>query len=333
MLTGLRHRLAALHADMTVGLSFRHLSGPRNVRLAPDQAGLVLLARNAEWFLPAFLDHHFALGVAHVLIVDNGSTDATPQIARRDRVSVVRSTLPVKVHEVRMRATAASRVFRGGWVMFADADEMVELPLGAPLPRLLGWCNARGFTAVLGQMLDLYAPSPEPGADYRQAVAEATHYSLGAVARMPYQAGPPGLRWFLRDNRCDDPGVQLMQGGLRREVFGEDPVLSKHTLVRNRPGIALMSHPHCAGGVTLADATLGLRHYKLAGDWRARDAASVAAGTWNHNEDARRLTAASHDSFRIAPAEPRVWRGPLTLADEGFLYASPAARRSLAGPD
>lgn len=329
MLTGLRSRFAALHADLTVSLSFRHLFGPRRVTLAPDQAGLVLLAKNAEWFLPAFLDHHFALGVAHVLIVDNGSTDRTLDIARRDRVSVVRSTLPVKLHEVRMRARAAARVFRGGWVMFADADEMVELPMGAPLPRLLGYCNARGFTAVLGQMLDLYAPAPTPGADYRQAVAEATHYSLGAIAKVPYRGGPPEIDWFLRDSRCDDPGVQLLQGGLRREVFGEDPFLSKHTLVRNLPGIGLMTHPHCASRVNLADATLCLRHYKLAGDWRARDAASVAAATWYHDEDSRRLAAAARDGFRIAPAEPRVWQRATVLADEGFLYASPAARAAL----
>lgn len=330
MLTRLRHRLSALRDAATVGLSFRHLHGPERISLADDQAGLVLLARNVEWFLPAFLDHHFALGVAHVLIVDNGSTDRTLDIARRDRVTVLQSTLPVKRHEVRMRAMAARRVLRGGWVMFADADEMAEMPLGAPLPRLLSYANAQGFTTVVGQMLDLYAPNPTPGADYRQAAAEATQYSIAQIDRLPYNGEPTGLRWFLRDNRCDDPGVMLLQGGLRREVFGENPFLTKHTLVRNLPGVDLMTHPHCAGRVVVADVTLCLRHHKLAGDWAARDRASVAAATWEHNEDARRLQAAERKDFRIAPVEPRTWRGTTALADEGFLYASPRARAALA---
>jgi glycosyltransferase involved in cell wall biosynthesis len=332
MLIGLRYRLMLLRYHLTVAMSFRHLHGPRRVALAPDQAGLVLLAKNAEWFLPAFLDHHFALGVAHVLVVDNGSTDRTPDIARRDRVTVVQSTLPVKRHEERMRAIAARRVFRGGWVLFADADEMAEMPLGAPLPRLLSYCNGRGFTAVLGQMIDLYAPAPTPGAAYPQAVAEATCYSTAQIDHRPYTDDPMGLSWFLKDNRCDDPGVRLLQGGLRREVFGENPFLTKHSLVRNAAPAQLMTHPHCASRVTVADVTLALRHYKLAGDWAARDRASLQAEAWEHNEDSRRQAAAARAGFRIAPAEPRLWRGAAALADEGFLYASAAARAALTPP-
>lgn len=329
MLAGLTHRLAALKADLTVGLSLRRIHGPARVDLAPDQTGLVLLARDAEWFLPAFLDHHLALGVAHVLVVDNGSTDRTADIARRDRVTVLRSTLPARLHEVRLRAMAARRVFGGGWVMFADADEMAEMPPGASLQRLLSYCNGRGFTAVLGQMLDLYDPAPTPGATYVQAVAGAVHYATGAVQRLSYGDPAVGFRWLLRGNSCRDPGVCLMQGGLRHEVFGETPFLSKHTLVRNLPRVRLMTHPHGAGGVAVADVTLCLRHYKLAGDWQRRDADSVAAGRWEHSEDARRLAAAGRAGFRIAPADPRVWRGTAALVDEGFLYMSPDARAAL----
>lgn len=328
---GLKDRLTALRDRAAVALSLRRLHGPARVRLGPDQAGLVLLARDAAWFLPAFLDHHLALGVAHVVVVDNGSADGTVDLARRDRVTVLQSLLPAKRHEVRLRAMAARRVLRGGWVMFADADEMADLPPDTTLPRLLAYCNGRGFTAVLGQMLDLYAPEPTPGADYPRAMAEAVRYSLHDLDRLPYGDASIGFRWYLRDNRCTDHGVRLLQGGLRRAVFGENPFLSKHTLVRNAPGIGLMTHPHCASGVSIADVTMALRHYKLAGDWAARDRATVAAATWDHAEDARRLAAAGRAGFRIDPPEPRVWRGADALLDEGFLYASPAARAALAG--
>lgn len=330
MIEGLRYRFGKVRDRLAVTRSLTRMSGPARIDLAPDQVGLVLLARDVEWFLPAYLDHHFALGVAHVLIVDNGSMDRTLDIARRDRVTVLRSVLPVRRYESMLRAMAAARVFRGGWTMFADADEMAQLPFATPLPRLLRYCNARGFTAVLGQMLDLYAPEEQPGCSYARAAEGARHYSLNAIDGQPYaHVAADGLEWLLRHNRCEDPAVRLLWGGLRREVFGENPLLTKHTLVRNLPGVERMSHPHCAGNVHVADVTLCLRHHKLTGDWRRRDKASVAAGAWDHGEDRRRLSAASADAFRIAPAHPRRWQGTAALVEAGFLAASPAARAAL----
>lgn len=330
MLEGLRHRLEKTCDRMAVARSFQHVSGPPVVGLAPDEVGLVLLARDVEWFLPTYLDHHFALGVAHVLIVDNGSLDRTLDIAQRDRVTVLRSTLPVRKFEVLMRAMAAAQVFQGGWIMFADADELADLPFGATLNRLLDYCNRRGFTAVLGQMLDLYASGRTEAADYPRAVENARAYSLGMIERQPYTGvTADGLGWFLRDNRCDAADMAFLWGGLRREVFGENPLLSKHTLVRNLPRAELMSHPHCAGGVHVADVSLCLRHYKLTGDWRARDKATLASGAWVHGEDGKRLAMASGAAFRIAPARAHHWQGTARLVDQEFLVASPAARVAL----
>lgn len=325
-------RLSDLRMRRQVARAFRVVHGPARVRLAPDQAGLVLLAKDAEWFLPVFLSHHLALGVAHVVVVDNGSTDRTLDIAKGfDRVTVLANPLPAKIHEVRLRALAARRVFRGGWTMFADADELAEVPGG--LTPLLAYANAQGFTAVVGQMLDLCAPGDQramAGMDYAAAMAACGTYTLEGLRQHPYHDTEGiGFHWFLKDNTCADPGVRLLSGGLRRVAFGETPFLSKHTLVRNRPGVQTMTHPHCASGVQVADVTLCLRHYKLAGDWRMRDRASVAAATWDHSEDARRMLAAGAEAFSLTPPAPRRWQGTGALLDEGFLFASMRARSAL----
>jgi hypothetical protein len=325
-------RLSDWRERRLVAGAFRLLHGPGQVRLAPDQAGLVVLVRDAEWFLPAFLSHHLALGVAHVVVVDNGSIDRTVDIARGfPNVTVLSNPLPAKRHEVRMRAMAAARVYRGGWTMFGDADEMAEVPGG--LAPVLRYAGAQGFTAVIGQMLDLCAPGDQgamAGMDYAAAMAACDTYTLQGLVRHPYHdAEGIGFHWFLRDNICADPDVRLLSGGLRAAVFGEAPFLSKHTLVRNVPGVQTMTHPHCASGVSVADVTLCLRHYKLAGDWRARDRASVAAATWDHAEDARRLQAAGARAFVLSPPAPRAWRGTGALLDEGFLHASDQASRVL----
>lgn len=331
----LSRRFGRLRDLVTVCSAFQHLHGPASVRLGPDQVALVALVRDAAWFLGPFLQHHLALGVAHVVLVDNGSCDATLDLARGfPGLTLLRNTLPVKRHESMLRALAARRVLRGGWVLFADADEMAELPIGR-LETLTRYANAQGFSAVLGQMIDLSCPMPyrdQVAMDYPAAIAACRQWSTQGLVRIAYHdAARLPFHWFLRDNICADPGVGFLQGGLRAEVFGERPFLSKHSLVRNDRRIDLMRHPHCAGGVQVADVTLALRHYKLAGAWRARDQATVEAGIWEHAEDRRRLQTAHDDAFRIAPGFPLEWRGAADLLDRRVLYASPRARAALAG--
>ena len=314
----------------------RHLHGPDHVVLSDTEVMVVLLARDAEWFIRHFLDHHLALGARHILVIDNGSTDATINICRGyDRVSVLQNRLPAKLHESAFRSEFSQRVARGGWILFADADELVELPLeGADaLERLIGYCNRHGHTAVLGQMLDRFSTLPygeTRDLDYAESIRSMKWYSLKGLETLGYHDREEiGFSWFLRDNRCDDPQVRFHRGGVRAELFGERPFLSKHSLVRNRPGIIPMSHPHCASNVVVADMALVLHHYKLAGDWIARDRASAQEAWWQHDEDAQRLatTGDATDAYRLSPAEPRLWRGIEALYDEGFLYASPAFRQ------
>ncbi len=303
----------------------RHVSGPQQVRLADDAAGVVILARNAGWFLRDCLDHHFALGAVHAVVIDAGSDDRTAAIATaHPRVTLLSSDLPLMDHESALRTTAARRVLEGGWVLFADPDEMAEPP--AALSLLLRYANAQGFTAVLGQDLDM-APTGV-GATYADA-RTTSRYTQGGLERVPYGDPSFHLDWFTRNNPAPDPGVQMLAGGLRKLVFAEDPVLTKHILVRNLASIELMSHPHCAGNVTVADVTIAIRRYMFAGDWQARDRASLAAGTWGHGEDRQRLETASRPGFQITIPSPQEWAGTDALLRDGFLYASPAARSAL----
>lgn len=329
---GIGRRWAAYAARRRVAHSNVVVHGPARVDLAGDEVGVVCLMRDAAYFVGPFIDHHRALGVRHIVIIDNGSRDETVSIAAGfDNVTVIRNTLPAKTYEVLLR-TQAAQVFRGGWVLFADADELFDVPLGAALPQLTAYLNARGFTAMVTQMLDLFSPQPYgagKGWSYGKAIAQADHYSLGTVVSVPYHDRDQiGFSWFLDGNTGD---VALKIGGLRAEVFGESCFLSKHSLVRNVAGVQLMTHPHCASGVRVADVTGLLRHYKLAGDYLARDRASVAAGTWDHAEDAKRLAAAKGgDAFAVAPAVPLVYSGTAALVDQGFLEASDAYRKFIA---
>lgn len=331
ILGSLRWRLKQRREAQHVQAQTLVLHGPAQVDLADDQCAVVSLMKDADYWVGDFIRHHQALGVAHIIILDNGSSDQTVEIAQGfDQVTVLRNTLPVKQHECQMRVAAARKVLRGGWVLFADSDEMAEVP-GGSMTGLLRYCNVNGFTAVVSQMLDLYAPVPlsqTRGLDYAGARAAMTHYSLGALEQRDYHDPDIAISWFLQDNQGAD-GVKLLLGGLRREIFHEDCLLTKHSLVRNLPGAQLMTHPHTASGVRVADVTVAFRHYKLAGDFAARDRATMAAGTWEHNEDRRRIEAVGAGDFTIAPAAGQVYAGPDQLVQDGFLAASDAYWASL----
>jgi Glycosyl transferase family 2 len=320
MLHGIKRRIDAALSARKVATALRHVSGPQTVALAPDAAGAVILARDAAWCLRACLDHHFQLGVAHVVVIDAGSKDQTAAIAAADpRVTLLSSKLAVSDLESDIRTTAARKVFQGGWILFTEPDEKLAPP--APLDRMLAYANAQGFTAILGQILD-FAPSGAVGAQY----------TLGALEWVPYGDPSFHLDWFTRDNRVPDSGVRMVAGGLRALTFGEDPVLSKHSLVRNLPEIGLMTHPHCASNVTLADVTIAVRREMFAGDWQARDRASVEMGLWGHGEDAQRLRVAAEPSFAFVVPDAQNWTGADALLRDGFLYASDAARTALSLP-
>ncbi len=319
-------------------MTTRHLHGPKKVHLGDTQIMVTLLARNSSYFIHTYLDYYFKLGAQHILVIDNGSTDDTIDICKTyDKVTVLQNLLPAKHNESGFRTEFSQRVAKGGWIMFADSDELIELPdkSANALARLTGYCNERGYTAVLGQMLDHFSLKPYAALrdlSYDDAIPALDHYSLNEVKIIPYgDRHGVTFSWFLRRNKCADPGVKFYRGGLRWEIFGENPFLSKHSMVKNIRGAVLMSHPHCASNVVIADFTVLIHHYKLSGRWVERDLGTVSEHRWEHKEDTRRLSIIREDGSiaPLAPLEPQPWQSMAVMQQQGFLYASDSFRAAM----
>jgi hypothetical protein len=93
-----------------------------------------------------------------------------------------------------------------------------------------------------------------------------------------------------------------------------------------------MSHPHCASKVIIADFTILIHHYKLAGSWVERDLGTVNEDRWEHKEDMRRLAMIKDGSVAtLAPLAPQPWQGIETLRQQGFIYASESFRAAMKG--
>jgi hypothetical protein len=315
--------------DMRVRTRTHHVHGPRGIRLKDDECAVVSLVKDAGYFMDEFMKYHQGLGVAHFLIVDNGSTDDTIEIVTQyPNVTVVRNTLPPYGHETKLRCNIARRYIRGGWLLFLDSDEMFTPPLdqSKPLEAMAAYCNAHGYTAVVCQMLDMISNrslSETAGWDYRSALSEFAFYSLDDIETLTYGEGQQHFYWQLLGNVCDTADIGVLFGGVRKTLFGERCCLTKHSFVRNAPEVKVLTHPHCAGDVVCADFTALIRHYKFCGDMLTRERAQVEANVWRHGQDRKRVeTIDQAGLFRLTAPNARRYRDAGRLIDEGFLVRS-----------
>ena len=208
-----RHRLVSV-ADRTGGI-------------APDDILAVVVLRNEARRLPYFLSHYRALGVAHFLVVDNASTDATASLlADQPDVSLWRTSASYRAARFGLDWAnwLLMRYGHGHWCLTVDADELLVFAGHDTrgLPGLTTDLDARGQEAFGALMLDMY---PE------QALG------TGAADADPIQAAPwfdPGPHYARRQAPMNNLWVQ---GGVRRRGFFSDtpdsaPTLNKLPLVR-----------------------------------------------------------------------------------------------------
>ena len=227
-------------------LRSRHALDARADRTPQIARGDILLfatMRNEAMRLPYFLHHYRALGVRHFLIVENDSSDETPELLRAQPDVSFWSTQ----HSYRESRFGMDwlnwlllRYGHGHWCVTVDADELLVYPESdtRPLPELTGWLEARGAPAMAAMMLDLYPEGPLSGAH-------------SAPGEDPSKALPlfdtQGYTWDYQPRF----GNISIRGGPRKRVFFADhpdhaPHLHKVALVKWKRRYAYVSSTHVA---------------------------------------------------------------------------------------
>lgn len=317
--------------------SLRHVQGTTGPLGEPGDVVVVALVRDGVYYLEEFLRYYRGLGAAGFVFCDNGSNDGTlERLAGEADCVVLQSTLPWSEVENRFRNHAAKAHCAGRWCLYADMDEQFTFE-GAErvgLPGLVRYLESQGQTALVAQMLEMFPEGPlraAVGWTFAESLARFRFHDLRGVACFDYHAPEGPFRHALGHNRVTSDRIKVMFGGVRRRVFGEQCCLTKHPLVFLGEGVEPGVHPHASAGVTCADFTGLIRHYKFAGDAAARDADTLARGVSVHGEDAKRLEAWADEGLSLWSDAARQDQSFAALEAEGFMVRSEGYLRYLEG--
>jgi hypothetical protein len=315
-----------------VRFQVKHLCGPTSVDLAEDEAVVSSVVKNGEYYIDEFIRHYTNLGVRHILLLDNLSTDNTVARATRyQHVTVWQSALSVGAYQGLLQRFLLRGLKSRGWCIHADIDELFEFPGSSTLTlgQFLRYLNAHRYTAVLTQLLDMFADEPLSYLYETKAESpEETYrlYDVSDVLRIPYTQDRLSQAYGSHNSVSYDR-TELLYGGIRKALYGSEwlvnCLLTKHSLFRLNSGLDLFRHVHFVDRARLADVSCVMRHYKLASNvlQTARQNRANLHGI-SKGYDALLTFLVEHPDFRLKRSTASEWHDADSLVGNGFIFAS-----------
>ncbi len=257
--------LQVVHPDV------EHVHGPEEVSYGADELVVLCLVRNGRPYVRSFVEHYLSLGVKHLVFLDNGSTDGTVEALKAyPNVTVLCTTLPFKEYQMPMKQYLIERFGRERWSLYVDIDELFDYPYSdvISLSSLLGYLSSKSYTAVVGQMLDMFSEEPLSGGAGSSGLEDDVtlkelhkFYDISNVRVQDYWEFP-----FVSGtgNVLANKDIEIYRNGIQNTLFGTLPALTKHPLVFLDGKVkAVDRSAHSVSNARIADFTCVLFHYKF----------------------------------------------------------------------
>jgi hypothetical protein len=257
--------------EQLVSMNVTHLCGPKSIRLSRTEAVVTCVVRNGEFYIEPFIRHYSQMGFRHIFFLDNGSSDQTISIAKKHKnVSVCESALPIDGYQALFKKYLAQTSAGGGWCLDADIDEFFDYPFSdvIGLREFLEYLNKNHYTAVITQLLDMFSDRPLSHLAKEQEenlTAVYQYYDITDVKRTEYHASEIAAS-YGHANELSNGNAALYWGGIRKTLYGNDCLLTKHSLFLPGKRLELFPHVHFVNNARLADVSCVMLHYKLTGN-------------------------------------------------------------------
>jgi hypothetical protein len=258
--------------ECAAALSVKQLYGPKSIELGRNEAVVTCVVKNGEFYINQFIKHYTTMGFRHIFFLDNGSTDNTLTLARKhDNVSICQSGLPIDGNQRLFKKYLAQRSGLGGWCLDADIDEFFDYPFSnvVSLGQFLTYLNDNRFTAVITQLLDMFADRPlsHLAKTQTEELKEVyRYYDVCDISSVPYREAELAAG-YGRGNTVTNNTTALLFGGVRKKLYGKEwltnCLLTKHSLFLPGEGLELFPHVHFVDKARLADISCPVLHYKL----------------------------------------------------------------------
>ena len=311
-----------------VALNVTHISGPKDLRLSGTESVVTCVVKNGEFYVEAFIRHYRKMGFRHIAFLDNGSSDHTVELARQfDRVSIFRSTLPIEAHQRLFKRYLARRFGQGGWCLDADVDELFDFP-GSDnirLTQFLEYLNGKRYTAVVTQLIDMFSSKPLSSTNVLGTARlqdEYPYYDMSNVTHELYRDAEIAQK-VAGKNSIANHKTELLWGGIRKTLWGNKCLLTKHSLFFSEKKMELFSHVHFHNNAKLADVSCAMLHYKLAGDiYATADQNRIGfSGNGKGYNDCIEFFK-NNPNYQIRQSTAVKYSGASDLVENGFLFMS-----------
>ncbi|MEN8443715.1 MAG: glycosyltransferase family 2 protein [Cyanobacteria bacterium J06555_13] len=313
--------------------SVQHLHGPATITVGDNEAIALCVIKDGESLVKAFIDHYLQLGFKHIVFLDNGSIDSTPDIIKsHPHTTLVACSKPFSQYYVIFKNYLIQTFGQGKWCVIADVDEFLAFPGHRSLKDILEYLDRGQYNTVCIQMLDLFSrqglPLPAQKEEPKQAPKQNwtlenlqsvfCHYDLNNLDRR---------RYVRRFQPKIHPAHRFLYGGIRKTVFGRSCFLTKeamfladhstrlrtsHLLIRSRP----------------ADFSAVFFHYKFTEDFYTSTAKAVKAENhWRNSAEYKAYWAvlqANNQQTKLVLYQPSSYKLNKVddLIEQAFLFVS-----------
>jgi hypothetical protein len=301
-------------------LSVRHIHGPRSISYSNEELIVLSIIRNGETYVQSFIDHHFHLGVKHIVLLDNGSTDRTISIARAyPNVTILQCLRSYRNYEKLMKEYLLRRFSKGRWNVFVDIDELFDYPFSKKLSiqGLIRYLNLHSYTAVVCQMLDLFSDDEleaQGNKSNQDLKSKFRFYDISMVEKTDYIWGTPS-----------NHSIKMHWGGIRKQLFGSQNGLTKAAMTFIDDKIELCVDWHHVRKARIADFSAVLYHFPFTYNFREKVEEAFKTGRYRSAETEYGLywkRMQNEPALKISTAQATLLNHLDDLIDAGFLVIS-----------